>query len=136
MAPWSRGLLHAVRSPYAYPSLELLLPTGRWTSCTRTMNGGHARCVFDVGDEMKFAIRMLVGAACAVSAIAHASDPIGAAGASRLERRAHSAWSERKICEHLINGEIFARTELLFGLSRPTDRISPRRSFKASSICR
>jgi hypothetical protein len=61
---------------------------------------------------------MLVGAACAVSAIAHASEPIAAADASRLERHAHSAWSERKICERLINGEIFARTELLFGLSR------------------
>ena len=31
---------------------------------------------------------------------------------------AYSAWSERKICERLIDGEIFARTELLFGLSR------------------
>lgn len=67
---------------------------------------------------MKFAIRMLVGAACAVSAIAHAGEPIGAADASRLERHAHSEWSERRICERLINGEIFARTELLFGLSR------------------
>ena len=67
---------------------------------------------------MKFAIRMLVSAACAVSAIAHASEPIGDLDASRLERRAHFAWSERRICEQLINGEIFARTELLFGLSR------------------
>jgi hypothetical protein len=67
---------------------------------------------------MKCAIRMLVGAACAVSAIAHASEPVGAADASRLERRAHAAWSERKICERVISGEIFARTELLFGLSR------------------
>jgi hypothetical protein len=39
---------------------------------------------------------------------------------SRLERRAHFAWSERRICEQLIEGEIFARTELLFGLSRAT----------------
>lgn len=67
---------------------------------------------------MKFAIRMLVGAACAVSAFAHASEPTGEADASRLERRAHFAWSERRICEQLIDGEIFARTELLFGLSR------------------
>ena len=67
---------------------------------------------------MKFAIRMLVGAACAVSAVAHASEPIGELDASRLERRAHLAWSERRICEQLIKGEIFARTELLFGLSR------------------
>lgn len=67
---------------------------------------------------MKFAIRMLVGIACAVSAIAHASEPIGESDASRLERRAHFAWSERRICEQLIKGEIFARTELLFGLSR------------------
>lgn len=67
---------------------------------------------------MKFAIRMLVGTACAVSAIAHASEPIGESDASRLERRAHFAWSERRICEQLIKGEIFARTELLFGLSR------------------
>ena len=43
---------------------------------------------------------------------------VGAADTNRLERRAHVAWSERKICERLINGEIFARTELLFGLSR------------------
>jgi hypothetical protein len=71
-----------------------------------------------LGDEMKFAIRMLVGAVCAVSAIAHASEPVGAADVSQLERRAHAAWSERKICERLINGEIFTRTELLFGLSR------------------
>ena len=67
---------------------------------------------------MKFAIRMLVGAACAVSAIAHASEPIAESDASRLERRVHLAWSERRICEQLIKGEIFARTELLFGLSR------------------
>jgi hypothetical protein len=67
---------------------------------------------------MKFAIRVLIGAACAVSAIANASDPIGAADTSRLDRRAHAEWSERKICERLIDGEIFARTELLFGLSR------------------
>lgn len=67
---------------------------------------------------MKFAIRMLVGAACAVSAIAHASEPIGESDASRLERRVHFAWSEQRICEQLIKGEIFARTELLFGLSR------------------
>ena len=67
---------------------------------------------------MKFAIRMLVGAACAVSALAHASEPVVAVDASRLERRAYAAWSERKICERVINGEIFARTELLFGLSR------------------
>jgi hypothetical protein len=67
---------------------------------------------------MKFAIRMLVGAACAVSALAHASEPIGELNTSRLERRAHLAWSERRICEQLIKGEIFARTELLFGLSR------------------
>jgi len=67
---------------------------------------------------MKFAIRMLVGAACAVATIAHASEPIGELDASRLERRAHFAWSERRICEQLIKGEIFARTELLFGLSR------------------
>lgn len=61
---------------------------------------------------------MLVGAACAVSAIAHASEPTGESDASRLERRVHFAWSERRICEQLIEGEIFARTELLFGLSR------------------
>ena len=67
---------------------------------------------------MKFAIRMLVGAACAVSAIAHAGEPIAEADASRLERRVHLAWSERRICEQVIKGEIFARTELLFGLSR------------------
>jgi hypothetical protein len=70
------------------------------------------------GDEMKFAIRMLVGAVCAVSALAHASESVVAVDASRLERRAYAAWSERKICERVINGEIFARTELLFGLSR------------------
>jgi hypothetical protein len=70
------------------------------------------------GDEMKLAIRMLVGAACAVAAVAHAGEPIGELDASRLERRAHSAWSERRICEHVIKGDIFARTELLFGLSR------------------
>ena len=67
---------------------------------------------------MKFAIRMLVGAVCAVSALAHASESVVAVDASRLERRAYAAWSERKICERVINGEIFARTELLFGLSR------------------
>ena len=67
---------------------------------------------------MKFAIRMLVGAACVVSAVAHAGESIGVADASRFERRAHAAWSERNICERVINGEIFARTELLFGLSR------------------
>ena len=67
---------------------------------------------------MKFAIRVLVGAACAVSAIAHASEPIAESDASRLERRVHLAWSERRICEQVIKGEIFARTELLFGLSR------------------
>jgi hypothetical protein len=67
---------------------------------------------------MKLAIRMLVGAACAVSAFAHASEPIAESDASRLERRVHLAWSERRICEQVIKGEIFARTELLFGLSR------------------
>ena len=67
---------------------------------------------------MKLAIRMLVGAACAVSALAHASEPIAESDASRLERRVHLAWSERRICEQVIKGEIFARTELLFGLSR------------------
>ena len=56
---------------------------------------------------MKFAIRLLVGAACAVSAAAHASKPAE-----------HSPWTERRICEQVIDGEIFARTELLFGLSR------------------
>jgi hypothetical protein len=71
-----------------------------------------------MGDEMKFAIRMLVGAACAVSAIAHAGESIADLDASRLERRAYFAWSERRICEQVIKGEIFARTELLFGLSR------------------
>jgi Protein of unknown function (DUF3574) len=69
---------------------------------------------------MKLAIRLLIGAACACSAFAHASDPIGEPDASQLERRVHFAWSERRICEHLIGGEIFARTELLFGLSRST----------------
>jgi hypothetical protein len=67
---------------------------------------------------MKLAIRMLVGAACAVSAIAHASEAIGELDTSRIERRAYSAWSERRICEHVIKGDIFARSELLFGLSR------------------
>src|SRR5688572_3688242 len=51
------------------------------------------------GDAMKFAIRMLVGAVCAISAVAHADESIGAADASWLERRAHATWSERKICE-------------------------------------
>jgi hypothetical protein len=67
---------------------------------------------------MKFATRLLVGAACAVSAVAYASEPIVELDTSRLERRAHFAWPERRICEQLIKGEIFARTELLFGLSR------------------
>ena len=67
---------------------------------------------------MKFAIRMLVGTACAVAAIGHASEPLDELDASRIERRAYLAWSERRICEQLIHGEIFARTELLFGLSR------------------
>jgi hypothetical protein len=67
---------------------------------------------------MKFAIRMLVGAVCAISAVAHADESIGAADASWLERRAHATCSERKICERVIDGEVFARTELLFGLSR------------------
>ena len=67
---------------------------------------------------MKFATRMLVAAACAVSAIAQASEPVDELDKSRLERRAPVASSERRVCEHLIKGEIFARTELLFGLSR------------------
>jgi len=67
---------------------------------------------------MKFVLRTLVGAACAVSVMAHASAPVSESDASRLERRAHLAWSERRICEQLIKGEIFVRTELLFGLSR------------------
>jgi hypothetical protein len=67
---------------------------------------------------MKFVIRILVGAACAVSALAHAGEPVVDSDASRLERRVHIAWSERRICEQVIKGEIFARTELLFGLSR------------------
>jgi hypothetical protein len=67
---------------------------------------------------MKFAIRLLVGAACAVSGLAQASDSLREPDASRLERRVHLAWSERRVCEQLIKGEIFARTELLFGLSR------------------
>ena len=67
---------------------------------------------------MKLAIRMLVGAACAVSALAHASEPSAESDASRLERRVHLAWPERRICEQVIKGEIFARTELLFGSSR------------------
>lgn len=67
---------------------------------------------------MNFAIRMLIGAACAVSAVAHASEPAGNLDASRLNRPVHSAWTQRRICEQVIDGEIFARTELLFGLSR------------------
>lgn len=63
-------------------------------------------------------VRLLIGAACAFSAIANASGPIAEADASRLERQVHFAWTERRICEHVIKGEIFARTELLFGLSR------------------
>ena len=83
---------------------------------------------------MKFGIRMLVGAACAVSAIANASDPIGAADTSRLVRRADAVWSERKICERLINGEIFARTELLFGLSRSNGPDITEEEFQASIV--
>jgi Protein of unknown function (DUF3574) len=67
---------------------------------------------------MNFAIRILVGAACAVSAIAHASDPVGEREANRSERYAYVASSEQRVCEKVIRGEIFARTELLFGLSR------------------
>ena len=67
---------------------------------------------------MKVAIRTLAAAACVVSAVAHADDPIGDQDANRLERYAHVASSERRLCEKLIQGEIFARTELLFGLSR------------------
>jgi hypothetical protein len=67
---------------------------------------------------MKYAIRMLFGAACVVSSFARASEPIDALDAGRLEQRAYFAWSERRICEQLIKGQIFARTELLFGLSR------------------
>ena len=67
---------------------------------------------------MNFAIRIVVGAACAVSAIAHASEWGGERDASRSERYAHVASSEQRVCEKVIHGEIFARTELLFGLSR------------------
>jgi Protein of unknown function (DUF3574) len=68
--------------------------------------------------SMKHAIRILVAAACAFSAVAHASEPVSELDASRFERRAFFGWSDRRICEHVIEGEIFARTELLFGLSR------------------
>lgn len=51
---------------------------------------------------MKLAIRILVGAACAVSAFAQASEPAGELDTSRLERRALFGWSERRICEHVI----------------------------------
>jgi hypothetical protein len=67
---------------------------------------------------MKFVIQTLLGATCAASAIAQASEPIHEINGGRLEQRAYFAWSERRICEQLIKGEIFARTELLFGLSR------------------
>jgi hypothetical protein len=67
---------------------------------------------------MKFVIQTLLGATCAVAAIAQASEPIHEIDAARREQRTYFAWSERRICEQLIQGEIFARTELLFGLSR------------------
>jgi hypothetical protein len=72
----------------------------------------------ELGDEMKFVLQMLVGAVYTVSAIAHASEPIAELDAGRADRRPYVAWSERRICEQVIKGEIFARTELLFGLSR------------------
>lgn len=34
-------------------------------------------------------------------------------------RRAFSPVSERAFCKHVLHGELFARTELFFGLSRP-----------------
>jgi hypothetical protein len=46
---------------------------------------------------------MLVGAACAVSALAHASEPPGDSDASRLERHVRIAWSERRICEQVAS---------------------------------
>lgn len=67
---------------------------------------------------MNLAIRVLIGAACAVSAIAHASEPMRERDANRSERYTHVASSEQRVCEKVIGGEIFARTELLFGLSR------------------
>jgi len=70
------------------------------------------------GVVMQSVIKALLGATCVVSAIAQASEPIHEIDTGRLEQRAYFAWSERRICEQLIKGEIFARTELLFGLSR------------------
>jgi Protein of unknown function (DUF3574) len=67
---------------------------------------------------MKHTIRILVVAASAFTAIAYASKPVSELDTSWLDRRAFPGWSERRICEHVIEGEIFARTELLFGLSR------------------
>jgi hypothetical protein len=67
---------------------------------------------------MKSVIKTLLGATCVASAITQASEPVHEIDAVRLEQRAFFAWSERRICEQLIQGEIFARTELLFGLSR------------------
>ena len=67
---------------------------------------------------MNFGIRILVAAAFAVSGIAQASEPVGERNAVRAERYVHVASSEQRVCEKVIGGEIFARTELLFGLSR------------------
>lgn len=67
---------------------------------------------------MKVAIRMLLAVACAVSAFTHAGNSNSQQDASRAEQQVRAAPWERHACEQLVEGEIFARTELLFGLSR------------------
>jgi hypothetical protein len=62
-------------------------------------------------------MRILVGALCAVCVLAHADDAIDE-HAARPAPAAHVEVAQPNLCASAVKAEIYARTELLFGLSR------------------